>query len=283
MRNYINVHIAIDEELYDLFYGVIYKFPFLGIEEKYDELVVSFDTDCWDEGMRKKLISEMKKLDETIKIIEEEAIFDKNWNQEWESNVSPNIVTNKVVITPSWKANEIESEIKIIINPKMSFGTGEHQSTRLICRLMEECVKEGQFWIDAGTGTGILSILAIKLGANRVLSVDNNEWSIQNASENFRLNNVYNKIELQQNSIEDISLPEADGIAANLYSNLLMKMMEKFYHSLYVSSGSLLASGVMIYDEDDIIKCAIRNGFQLQKKLIEDEWISFHFKAGKYE
>lgn len=279
IKKYINIHVKILEEYYELAYALLYYFPFTGIEEIFDELIISFELDNWNQETRNQLLESLTKIYPEVEIIKEETLNEKNWNEEWEKNVPIIIISDKIAITPEWRKNQVDREIKILINPKMSFGTGDHQSTRLVCRLMENVVKKDTFWIDVGTGTGILAALAIKLGAQNVLATDNNIWSYENAAENFKLNNVDSVIELKNEDVQTEPLPAADGIVANLNLNLILSSFDVFYNSLKAKKGDLIIAGILIYNKDEILKAASHCGFIEQSHLIEDEWIAFHFKA----
>jgi ribosomal protein L11 methyltransferase len=279
MQNYINITCSLKEEFFDLVYSELEEFPFTGIEERYDEIIVTLPSELWNFENKKTLINAVRKYDENGSITSENSITDRNWNQEWEKNVKPVIINDRIVITPEWKKEEFNHEILLIINPKMSFGTGEHETTRLVCKLMEKNVKPGSFWIDAGTGTGVLAVLSVKLGAKRCFAFDNNSWSYENACENFELNGVSGFIDISEENIDKIELPKADGISANLFTHLILRSFNKFYESLKDSNGVLIVSGILIYDKDDIIKQADKSGFKLEEIIYEAEWVGFVFKA----
>ncbi len=278
-KKYVNVNIKLREEFYEIAYSQLLDINFCGIEEKLDEIVISFDESEWNKEIENKLINQLIVIDSNVEILNVESISDKNWNEEWEKHIQPIFIDDKIVITPTWKADEINSEYKILINPKMSFGTGHHSTTRLCCKLMYDIVQKDSNWIDVGTGTGVLAILAIKLGAKNCFAFDNNIWSVENAEENFKLNAVESQIELSESDIDSIILPDADGIAANLFINLVSRSIDKFYASLKNKKGDLVLSGIMIYDKDEVIEAGIKAGFTLIESIIEDEWIAFHFKA----
>lgn len=280
-NKYLNIKIAINEENYEFLYAEISELPFAGIEEQTDELVICFEEHNYTDEIQKIIEEALLKIQPDSKIIEKYSIEDKNWNEEWEKNVPAIEVNERIGIAPTWKINELNTEIKIAINPKMSFGTGSHTSTRLCCKLMEKTVKKGSFWIDAGTGTGILAILAVLLGAEKCLAFDNNQWSIENSNDNFILNNVDKNIELLDGDIDNLELPEADGIAANLFINLINSSFPTFYKSLKNKEGDLIVSGILSYSIDEVLENAIKNNFDVIEVLIEEEWAGFHFKARK--
>ena len=279
LRDYINIHIALKEECFDMAFALLQGFKFTGIEEKFDEIVVSYLATDWTDEVRIELMSILQSLDPEAFIINEETFAEKNWNEEWEKNVEPIVVSENIVITPEWKKDDFDAKYKIIINPKMSFGTGDHQTTRLVCRFMEKVNRPGAFWIDAGTGTGVLAIFAAMLGASKVFAFDNNIWSIENAKENFELNNVADKIELAELDIENCELPHCDFIAANLFLSLVVPAMPVFYKSLAPKKGELLISGVLKYHLQDILDGAKANNFEHIETIMEDEWVAVHLKA----
>ncbi len=280
-QQYINITLNIMEEYFDTAYGIIYSYPITGIEEKFDKMIISFELTSWNEELKKALLADLKKLNENISIEKEEVITEKNWNEEWEKTVPAIDISPKIGIAPEWRKKELDREILIIINPKMSFGTGHHATTRLVCRLMEGLVQPGSYWLDVGTGTGALAILAVKLGAGAVYAFDNNSWSIDNARENFERNGVEKIIKLDDSDIQSMKLPECDGIAANLNSNLIIEALPKFYQALKDNSGDLVVSGILKYDGEDVLKAAKEAGFVKAGSLIEDEWVAFHFKPGE--
>ncbi len=279
LKTYINVHISLKEEYYEMVFALLQNFKFTGIEEKLDQIVISFKLKDYNDETRNEILEIINQFDPDAKIIKEETLEEKNWNEEWENNVQPIRVDEHLVITPEWKKNEIDSEHKIIINPKMSFGTGDHQTTRLVCRLMKKINQPGKFWIDAGTGTGVLAIYAALLGASKVLAFDNNIWSIENAIENVEINGFSDKIEIKNIDIEETELPDSDFIAANLFLNLVVPSMPIFYKSLKKSKGHLLISGILKFHHQDILEGAEANHFVHIESIFEDDWVALHLKA----
>ncbi len=279
MKEFKNITISIPEEYFDLAIASLMDFSVLGIREDYDSLIITFDNAVVNEKLIENLLEALQDIYPDTKILSQDIISPKNWNEEWEKNVPLIKISERIDILPEWKKSESNAEIPIIINPKMSFGTGQHETTRLISRLMEKYCKPNQKWIDVGTGTGVLAILAVKLGAKSVFAFDNNEWSIENARENIILNKVEDLIEVREADIEEIELPESDGICANLYANLVIYGFEKFYNSLIENKGVLLVSGILRYQEDEILREAKGNGFELLEMIYEEEWLAAAFQA----
>lgn len=280
MKKYLNLYITIKEEYYDLAYGILYDYPIIGIEEKVDELVLSFETKNFTKDVREQLILELKKIDSNIKINNLEEIDDYDWTIEFINNTKPVRINDKIGICPSWRYNELNTDLKVIIDPKMSFGTGEHSTTKMMCILLDKYIKEGDIIVDAGCGTGILSILASKLKAKKVYSFDNDEWAIKNSLENFKLNNV-NNIDIKLDTIENYQFPDSNLILANLFINIIKYSFPKFKDSLSKNNGLLIVSGILNYDKDELIKSALDNGFEQIEILTDQEWLAFVFKIKK--
>ena len=128
-----------------------------------------------------------------------EKIAETNWNKVWESNFEPVIVNDYVAIRADFHKPITNTQFEIVITPKMSFGTGHHATTHMMIELMKEIDLNGRSVLDFGTGTGILAILAERSGAKNIVAIDNDDWSITNAKENFKKNNC-NKIILKKAS-----------------------------------------------------------------------------------
>jgi ribosomal protein L11 methyltransferase len=276
-KQFINLHIAIPEEQFDLSFSALADFPFIGIEERIDEIVITFNAVDFSDALRTSLIDQLEIYSIDATLLSEDIIDDKNWNAEWEQSLEPVVVSSRIAISPTWKADEVSQEIVILINPKMSFGTGYHPTTRMVCRMLEETVTSNSRWIDAGTGTGVLAILAAKLGATYCFAFDNDEWSVENSRENIILNNVEKQVDCSQQDVFTVQLPESDGICANLYRNLLIPNFPKFYTTLKKPEGVLLVSGVLKYDVEEIITSAEAANFKHIHTELENEWAAIRF------
>jgi ribosomal protein L11 methyltransferase len=211
--------------------------------------------------------------------VEETLIQDKNWNEEWEKTINVIKVSDKIIIKPTFREYEkTGDEIVITIDPKMSFGTGEHQTTKLVLRLLEKYASAGRKMLDVGSGTGVLAIAALKLGASTAIAVDNDEWCLDNAKENAQLNNVTDRLEVRIGVIDDIKENNFDLITANIQKNILLEICSSI-HQKIKQGGTVILSGLLETDEDDIIKHYSDAGFKLIEKTQMDEWISIVFKA----
>ncbi|MGQ9818361.1 MAG: 50S ribosomal protein L11 methyltransferase [Candidatus Kapaibacteriales bacterium] len=277
LEKYVYVFLKTKEELIEQIVAYLSNYPLLGAEEQNDFLTVYFKNSSWEKIDKNQFFEVLKLADPDIQVLKVETFDEINWNEEWEKNITPVIISRNIAIVPSWKIGSTGKKIEIVIDPKMSFGTGHHSTTQIMCRFAEKLVQKDSFWIDVGTGTGILAILARKLGAREILAFDNNFWSLQNAFENFRKNKIENGIDLIEMDIDaTTSLPEADGIFANLNLDLILRNLQKFYKSLYNRKGSLIISGVLIYDLEELVSRAKEDNFEIVETMNSEEWIGAH-------
>lgn len=202
-------------------------------------------------------------------------IEQQNWNAEWEKHFNPVLISDKVLIKASFHHNLPEAEFPITINPKMSFGTGHHSTTALMIKSMLEIDFKDKTVLDMGCGTGILAILANKLGAATITAVDIDEWAVSNAKENFQLNNIAD-CELLQGGAELISGKKFDIILANINRNILINDMHAYAASLK-TGGILLISGVYNTNLEQIQQAAEKSGLTYKSYIEKNNWIAALF------
>lgn len=252
-----------------------------GIEERDDELVCYFEKfDEDDYNFLHQALNNLKKesLIERFEIFQS-TLGHKNWNEEWEKTIQPIKVSDKIVIKPSFHDYQKQNdEIVITIDPKMSFGTGYHQSTRIMIRLIERNLESGMKVLDVGTGTGILAIVCAKLGAAKVITCDNDEFVQDNVIENFETNNVSDKCTFVFGTIDQIEEKNFDLILANIQKNTLIEIAEKIKEKINLD-GLVILSGLLVEDEKEIIDKYSSLNFKLIEAEIEDEWLGLVFKS----
>lgn len=200
----------------------------------------------------------------------------QNWNQLWESNFSPIIVDDQIYVRATFHEDRPEFPYQIIIDPKMSFGTGHHQTTSMMLSFVLENDFEGKGVLDMGCGTGILAILASKRGAKEILAVDYDPICVESVKENKELNGTYN-IEEKLGSKEAIEGLKFDTILANINRNILLDQLSVYADDLDVE-GELYLSG--FYDGEDLTiltEKAASLGFEFKEKKVLDNWCSAKF------
>jgi ribosomal protein L11 methyltransferase len=199
-------------------------------------------------------------------------IADENWNEQWERTIQPIEVGQRFVVKPSWAHyDNVGGRIVLEIDPKMSFGTGYHETTRLMLLLMERYLHPGGSVLDVGTGTGILAIAALKLGARSAVGIDNDPWSIENAEENVAANAV--SVTISAAPLTACASSSMGMIAANLTLNTNLSMLGEFRRILS-PGGLLLLSGLLLHDEAAMTDGLRRQGFLPVDRLVEHEWIA---------
>jgi ribosomal protein L11 methyltransferase len=223
-----------------------------------------------------KLISENFPEDEVQVIIQDRFIEQENWNAKWESDFEPVHVGDELSILAPFHDKCLAKKRIIEIMPKMSFGTGHHQTTRLMCSfLLEENVDSTKV-LDMGTGTGILAILAEQLGASSILAVDIEDWSVENTMENAERNSC-SKIEGRCGDINCVEEKDFDIILANINRNILLRHLQSYSLKLK-DNGFLFLSGFFTTDADDLIKAANEVGLTLVNQKSEENWCALKFK-----
>ncbi len=228
---------------------------------------------------------ELKKLIENNLLrnfeVQENLLNSKNWNEEWEKSRDVIKVTEKIVIKPSFKRyQKVNDEIVIELDPKMSFGTGEHPTTKICIQLIEKYLSNGYNVLDVGCGTAILSIVAAKLGVKKVIGFDIDEWSFENSIENVSLNQVDDIVEIRQCTIDEISENNFDLIVANIQKNVLIDLANEIKRRLKLG-GTLLLSGLLETEVDKINEVYQAIGFEKLTSMKMDDWIGIAYKRIK--
>jgi ribosomal protein L11 methyltransferase len=194
-----------------------------------------------------------------------------NWNEEWEKHYDPIEVGDQVYVRASFHEPKPEFPFEITINPKMSFGTGHHATTFLMLSHQLGIDHRGKRVLDIGSGTGILAIMAHKLGAASVEAFDIDEWCVENGNENFDLNGM-STVRMGKGTVREVN-PQGlfDIVLANINKNVLLDEME-VYSKLVKEGGFLLLSGFYAHDVEDIAERALFFGFVEKALETKDQW-----------
>ncbi len=276
MKNYNVFKIYSNPFQPDLISGLLWELEITGITEEENHLIIFADekADVNEERIKKyleKLKSE--KLLNDYSIVSE-SIPQQNWNELWKKGREVIRVSDKFVIKPTFKDYDAQpGEIVLTIDPKMSFGTGEHQSTKLIIKLLEKYVRPGICLLDVGSGTGILSVAAIKLGTAEAVAIDNDELCYENCIENCELNSVTGKVKIMKGEISDIKEDNFDLIIANIQKDVLLDIADQIVKKLK-PKGIAILSGLLITDKKDIEERYAKTGFEILETKAMDEWIA---------
>ena len=197
-------------------------------------------------------------------------IENRNWNASWEANFDPVEIAQQLYIRAPFHEQKENFNSTIIIQPKMSFGTGHHQTTFLMCEAILRLDLVGKKVLDMGTGTGVLAILSEKKGSKEITAIDIEEWSIENCEENIVLNEC-TFIDTICGDVNLIDGKKFDVILANINKNILKKHLPKYFDSLY-ENGLLYLSGFFSTDVSELKTLANQVGFKFISTTVKDEW-----------
>jgi ribosomal protein L11 methyltransferase len=201
------------------------------------------------------------------------TIEKKNWNEEWEKNYEPVMVDDRVIIRAVFHQPTQQYPYDIIITPKMSFGTGHHQTTHLMIKAQLAIDHKNKTVMDAGCGTAVLAVMASKLGAKKVEAFDIDEWSVPNGQENAELNGC-NNINIRQGKISELTFDDDfDIILANINKNILLAEIHQ-YAAYLKPKGLLLLSGFYETDIADLVNEGTRYGFSQVTSYERETWVS---------
>ena len=272
---FFQLTVSTDKPVNDLVVGFLSDVGAEGFIEEETELKCYFAEDKWKPEYRPDVSRFLGHLKDEGRIgsfsVDVSEIMNQDWNMKWEESIVPIEVTDNIAIKPSWKEYNGSAKIVIEIDPKMSFGTGHHETTRMMICLLEKFIRGGEKILDVGTGTGVLAIAAVKLGASRCVAVDKDEWSIDNSLENIKRNGVSEKIALTRGEVASITEEDFDIVVANLNRNTLL-YIEPELRRRCKAGGVLLLAGILTLDEKDIADSYSKSGFKVLETLHEAEW-----------
>ena len=225
--------------------------PFESFAEETGELQAFILKDEFDENELLNIdFLKENNIDYTVSEIEQ-----VNWNEEWEKNFEPIFVEDKCVVRASFHNIEKKYDYDILIDPKMSFGTGHHATTYLMLSYMLHLDFEEKVVLDMGTGTGVLAILAALKGAKSALAIDNNPWAFENSIENVEANKCSDVVEVIQADASGIGAKTFEIILANINKNVIKDDFE-LYTNCLEPGGTVLFSGILTEDIGDVVALA---------------------------
>ena len=279
--NYIEITLTacepVDQNV-EIISAYLSEFGFEGVAE--DEIVKAY-------------VAENKKTDEEIKVLLDELIekklcFDeysidiikpKNWNEEWEKNYfQPIVIGEQCLIKSSFHKTDLKAKYEIIIDPKMSFGTGHHETTSMMAEYVLETDIKDKTVMDMGTGTGILGILASMVGCSKIIGIDNDSWCYENAAENIEKNNIHNFEMILGDAGMLKSYPNTfDVFIANINRHILLADIKYYVKSMKTPS-VLLLSGFYLEDLVDIEAECVKHGLKFIDKKIKKNWVCAKFE-----
>lgn len=263
--NYIQLIIEAEGAQQDLLIGLLEE-KATGFEQQDDSLLAYFEEGSYEPEAVTELLKGFS--------FRTEVIGERNWNAEWEKNFPPVVVNDFVAVRAHFHEPIDGVRHELLITPKMSFGTGHHATTWQMMQAMEHHDFRGKRVFDFGTGTGVLAILAEKLGAAEVLAIDNDVWSLENARENCTRNGC-SRVTVALSS--EVPLDQRfDIVLANINRNVLLHYVA-YLQKAVVPGGYLLLSGLLTEDRSIIEETYGRAGFAAERSSERSNWISLGF------
>ena len=270
---------TLEENLHDDFGTIIElsptDYPEVGVIVKGYINELNFDDETFN-----RFKDELEQLGKNINIgeffkIETTTIQDSDWENSWKDYFDILNIGEKFVIVPTWREYENEEDKYVInIDPGMAFGTGGHETTSLCIKNLEKYVKPHDNVIDVGCGSGILSIAASYLTDGSLKAVDLDKLAVDVSRENFALNNLENRIEVEEASLLTKETKKYDVIVANILAHIIELMLEDAY-KLLEDGGYFITSGIIKDKKDELLEKMLEQGFKLVEETSDNEWYSF--------
>jgi ribosomal protein L11 methyltransferase len=281
--SWIELKINVPYDSLEKISGYLFALGCEGISVTDEDILIYFTEYKWTDENKLGLVEYIRQVipEFSFRDLQINSIADRDWNQDWKKSFQPLRITGRIIIVPPWEKPRVsQGEIVIIINPKMAFGTGHHESTQLVIIALEKFVKKNMQVLDVGTGSGILAFVSKKLGAESIVAIDHDSFAIRNAQENAVLNGITGEIKFYHAQLEQLYKNEYDLICANMNKNILLKYATIFPWYLK-EDGIIIISGILRNDEPEVLKIYYRNGFKLVKKSVKKEWVCLTLQLKK--
>jgi len=281
--SYISLEVNCPEDFIEIFMAELAEIGFSTFQEKEDGTGLFAYSDE-NQKIEASQIEELFQQYESLTSVTYElgSVEKENWNADWEKNYQPIEVEDKILVRADFHPPNPKFLIEIVVTPKMSFGTGHHETTYQMLNLMHDMELKGAEILDAGCGTGILAILAAIKGASKVDAYDIDEWAVENTNENFSLNSIGNSIyKVWKGEVETI--PQAsvyDLILANINKNILLADIQ-YLQKHIKKDGFLMLSGFYEHDVQDILNECEKYSFELVNQSVRNQWAAILLKSNK--
>lgn len=275
MDNYIELSLQIEPDFSEILMAELSELGFDSFVETDEGLEAYIKEELFNDLDIKRMLetyAERTPISYAFKKIEKQ-----NWNEEWEKNFQPISIGNDIYVRADFHEAQPDFKYEIIITPKMSFGTGHHETTSMVMEHQLTIPHQDKKVLDVGTGTGILAVLASKLGATQISAFDIDEWSVENTIENVALNNA-NHITVRLGTIENEPTEKYDIVLANINRNILLQQIPA-YATFMKAGASLVISGFYEADIADIQVVAESAGLKKVAQLSKNQWASVVFNS----
>lgn len=269
---YIEVALGLNNSSFkDILIAELMNSEFESIEEKDDHILYCYiPKDKFNESILKNLSEKYAK--QFVFKYEIAELKNKNWNEIWEKDFKPVVVDDFCLIRAPFHEPGKNIQNEIIIEPKMAFGTGHHETTYMMIQQMAKLDFNNKTVLDFGCGTGVLAILASKLSASKIYAIDNDEWAYNNCTENVTVNHI-NNIDVIHIGEEFLIKKSFDIILANITRNIILETLDSMVNSLN-QKGMIILSGILNTDKEIILKQAEESSLKKLLILDKNDWSS---------
>ncbi len=277
---WIEVQVQAKPSYLEILSAFIFATHAQGIRETENGFSIYYAADDWNPEIQRLLFQEFQRVIPNFdaQLWHVQGQKNEDWLHNWKDNFKPFHLTDSLVIQPDWEHYRPRSgETVLTIAPKMAFGTGHHESTQLCLFLMDDFLKPGMHVLDVGAGSGILSIYAKIKGADRVLGLDNDPVTVENARENLLLNGINSGVEFRVAQAQEVAVADFDLVLANINRNILLQIAPRLRQATK-AGGVLILSGILAQDRSLMIKAFATGAFKLVGEKKKNEWIGLAFE-----
>ncbi len=282
MQSFIDVYLALSLDSADLA-GLLVDDGVLGVWEQDGVIHLYWEEQTWDITILDRIHEALEQLG-VVSGLEDIAVRTipwEDWNAKWTELVQPIHIGQRIVVRPSWASVELpQNGIELILDPKQAFGTGHHETTQLLVEWLEKVIQGGERLLDVGTGSGLLAMVALRLGARSAVGVDCDSVAIDCAKEYAKMNHFGDELEFRIMDISSLPTDESfDLIVANIDRRTLLSNHGIFQASSH-STTRLFVSGILTTDQEDIVAQYAEQGWRCVESRRQEDWMALQFQLG---
>ncbi|MFQ5821836.1 MAG: 50S ribosomal protein L11 methyltransferase [bacterium] len=286
MNQWIEIQITVNDETEDAIVNHLFELGSLGCRQFEDKVLAYFSAEIPINEISRKLneyLVELLSLGLNVPHgkLKIRHFAERDWNQLWKRHFKPIVISNKLIIKPTWVTlRQTKGAFVIQIDPKQAFGTGSHVTTQIALQLLEKYLSRNDFVVDVGTGTGILAIAAVKLGARKVMALDRDPVAVEAAKENFEINSTSGLTCLLNGELNGLNPldPCFDLIVANLNNKEILTLINDI-KGLLKNRGYFIISGILEEEQAEVHAALLEQPcFKIVEGVAEEGWIGMVVK-----
>ncbi len=272
--NYLQFTFSVSSQRQEILIALLSDIGFESFEQTSSQLSAYIPKKNWHPTQEEqlKMIMQQQEID-----YHQTEIPSQNWNSLWESNFQPIVINQFCAVRADFHPPITDVEHELVINPKMAFGTGHHETTRMVIEIMQAIDFREKNILDYGCGTGVLAFLASKLGADHIIAIDNDQAAYENTIENAKINHCVN-VETFKGELHTLPRQKPfDIVLANINRNVILASIPALYEHIR-QDGLLITSGYIKSDEERVLQKASNHQFNLVKTIYQNDWVCQLFK-----